>query len=191
MMLGQKKQNPAATTTAPSPTKSPDAFTSIKDALAKSMSLQCDYSEGEGKTIAYIKGGAIRTDGSTPKGITTSVIVKDGMMYYWSGKQGMKFKFDVSEMMKDIPKVTPKAGETTTQKPGDVVNALEAYKKNCKVSTVSDSMFVPPTNVTFVDQTKMMQDAQKAMKNVTPGQGMSEEQIKALQKQYQQSSEGQ
>lgn len=187
--MGRKNQSAPVQNTAqtsPKPTNA-NVFSSIKDALSKSVSLQCDYTDDSGrKTIAYIKAGAVRSDytGKTAQE-SGSIIIKDKKMYFWNGKQGMMIQVDPSEMMGSI---TPSAQKTPSeqQKPGDVVNTLEKFKESCKPSVVADSLFTPPTDVKFTDFSEIMKTSTKQITpGVTVGGAMTEEQIKALQQQYQ------
>lgn len=184
-LMGQKgtsKTTDVPTAASTSPTTSAGMFGSIKDALSKSLSLQCVYEQDGKKTTAYIKAGAVRADmmGGT-KEENGSVIVKDNKMYFWNGKEGMMLTFDISSSpsgtaAKNTPSKTPNA---------DLMEDLEKYKDACKPAIVSDTLFTPPADVKFVDQTKMMEDEQKLMKGVTPGSTMSEEDLKKLMQQYQ------
>lgn len=183
-VMGQKSASQA--TNAPQVTTSPTAsqgmFGSIKDALSKSLSLQCMYEENGKKTTAYIKAGAVRADMSGGmKEENGSVIMKDSKMYFWNGKEGIMMKFDTSA----VPSVPAEQDNSSKTPNSDILEGLEKYKDACKPATVSDTLFTPPADVKFVDQTKMMEDAQKIMKGVTPGQGMSEEDVKKLMQQYQ------
>lgn len=183
---GAKTRNaPVAMTI--SPTKSQGMFGSIKEALSKSLSLRCEYSENGKKTTAYLKAGAVRADmsGGTAQE-NGSVIVKEEKMYFWNGKQGMMMAFDIDAMTQEEDEVTP---NVSTSSAGDVLVGLEKFKEHCKPAAVSDTLFIPPTDVKFVDQTKMMQSLQQRQKEVTPGQAMNEEQMKLIQenmKKYQQ-----
>ena len=60
-------------------------FDSIKDALTKSLSLECAYQDEKGvETTTFIKGGAIRVDAKTTiegKDNYSQVIFKDRRMY--------------------------------------------------------------------------------------------------------------
>ncbi|MBP9718959.1 MAG: hypothetical protein KBD46_00655 [Candidatus Levybacteria bacterium] len=184
-VLGKSVNKPLETSkVAISPTAAPaNAFSSIQDALSKSLSLQCEYGEDGKKTIAYIKSGSVRADmtgGTTAE--NGSIIVKDDMMYFWNGKQGMMMKFDKEAMTSTAG--TPSANPSKAPN-ADFMEGLEKYKDACKPSVVSDSLFTPPADVKFIDQTKMMEGAQKMMKGVTPGQSMNEEQIKTMMQQYQ------
>lgn len=183
-VMGQK--GTFQTTNAPgadtSPTASAGMFGSIKDALSKSLSLQCVYEENGKKTTAYIKAGAVRADmsGGT-KEENGSVIMKDNKMYFWNGKQGFMMQLDTQT----VPSGTVSKTSPSKAPNADVLESLEKYKDACKPAVVSDTLFVPPADVKFVDQTKAMEDAQKLMKGVTPGQSMSEEDLKKLMQQYQ------
>lgn len=189
LLLSKNTTSQVANTTSSAKKASPtssNTFSSIQDALAKSMSLQCDYSDDKGtKTTSYMKSGAIRSDivmASGSKG-SSSVIMKNNTLYMWSGKEGTKMTFDISEMM---AKVTPGTQKTTSaQKPGDVIENLEKYKQSCKPATVSDALFTPPADVKFVDLSQMMKPGSTGTQSGV-GTAMTEEQLKKLQEQYQQ-----
>lgn len=189
LLLGNKaSQTPVQQTATATPTpENKNIFTSIQDAVSKSLSLQCDYTGDDGiKTIAYIKGGAVRADvtGKTAEQ-SGSVIVKDSKMYYWNGKVGMTAEFDMSQMQQMMPSTTPTGkptGAASGQGGSSVMQNLEKYKQYCKPAVVSDSLFVPPTDVKFTDYTKMMQNSVKVVPSGTTG--MSEEQIKIMMQQY-------
>lgn len=157
MIMSKRAGNPPV-----SPPTGGNVFTSIKDALSKSLSLECSFTDAEGRqTKAYVKSGAVRSDftGKTANE-SGSVIVKDKKMYFWNSQGGF---------MMEIPEETPVAGQKAPETPGsvgDVMGTLEKYKENCKPSVVSDSLFTPPTNITFQDFSKMMQQ-------ITPPTGAS------------------
>jgi len=162
------------------PTEKLGMFGSLKDALSKSLSLECAYTENDIKTTVYIKAGMVRANmiGTTPSQ-NGSVIVRDEKMYYWNGKQGMMMAFDIDAMQQE-------EDEAVSDTPGTMLEGLEKFKQNCKPSTIADTVFTIPTDVKFVDQTRMMESMQQMQKSVTPGQAMNEEQIKMIEKQMQQ-----
>jgi hypothetical protein len=117
-------------------------FGSIKDALAKSLSMQCDYSVGSTKTSVYIKSGNIRFESANSVGI-----FKDNKIWTWNPttKQGML-----------IPQsVTNRAQQVMDKE--KLVEDLESQKQFCKVSMVSDSQFEVPADVTFQDLGKLFE----------------------------------
>lgn len=188
MLMGKKNVKPTSSQTVmkneASPTSS-SMFSSIQEALSKSLSLQCDYTDESGKKIiSYIKNGAVRTDmqGASAKD-SGSVIMKDKKMYYWNGKTGTVLAFDITSMMEKVtPSVKPQVSQAQ-QNPGDVVESLEKFKKSCKTAVVADSLFTPPADVKFTDISAMMKKV--AVPSGVTG-AMTEEQVKALQEKYQQ-----
>jgi hypothetical protein len=147
-----------------------NAFTSIKDALTKSVSLECEYTDAQNvKSKYFIKNGAIRADmeSSDPEQ-TGSMIMKDRKIYSWKGKEG--FMMEIPEAKDD-----DQAMENDKSNEADnIIKDLEEYKDKCKASVVSDSLFTPPADVDFQDMSKMMN-----------GNGMSEEDVKKMMEQYQ------
>lgn len=131
--------------------KSEGIFTSIKDALSKSVSLQCTFTDESGrKTTSYIKNGAIRADiVSSIADESGSVILKDNKTYFWNNKGGF--------VMTVEPDKTKTNGNNPAQSQGDsIMKELEKYKDSCKASVVSDSLFTPPSDVKFTDLSKLM-----------------------------------
>lgn len=158
--LSQNKQaGPTSGQSTTSSGPSGSVFSSIRDALSKSLSLACTFTDESGRqTKSYIKNGAVRADITAADSKESgSVIVKDNKMYFWNSQGGF--------MMDLTTTTTPGAGSATTgssgtSAPGEVGNVmdtLEKYKNSCKPSVVADSLFTPPTNVTFQDFSKMMQ----------------------------------
>lgn len=145
--LGSK----SSTMTTGSQTSGGNVFTSIKDALSKSISLQCEYDQNGVKTTAYIKAGAIRSDttGKTPEE-SGSAIIKDKKMYFWNSQGGFMMEF------KDDGTTPSTAPSNAGEKPQDIMNSLEQYKDSCKPAVVSDSLFTPPANVKFQDFSQLM-----------------------------------
>lgn len=151
-------------------------FTSIQDALSKSLSLKCDYPDAKGNTVTtYIKAGAVRVMGFTSesnKG-TGETLMKDNKMYIWDDKtkQGTVFALDAKVVENAKEAVQKNVNETASpSKKDDFLNGLEQYKKYCKPATVSDSLFAVPTDVKFVDLNEQMKksgvDIQKMMQQV-------------------------
>lgn len=134
-----------------------NVFTSIKDALSRSLSLKCEYPnpDGKGGTVtSYIKNGAVRVMsiamGTQGNG---SAIMKDNKMWIWDDvkKTGMMLSFDPSKVVK------PTGGTASNDdQSAKVLADLEKYKNYCKTEVVGDSLFTPPTDVKFTDLESMM-----------------------------------
>lgn len=122
-------------------------FESIKDAMTKSMSLKCEYTSGTSKTVAYVKGTAIRIDGSLEGKSNTGAIIKDNKLWSWDigKKEGIIMSLQANK---------DKQSGLNSEK---IISELEKEKRFCQTTIVSDSMFNPPTDVKFQDLSQMMQ----------------------------------
>lgn len=167
-----------------------NAFTSIKDALSKSLSLECSFTDEQGRqTKSYMKAGAVRTDFTAAKTEDSgSVIIKDKKMWFWNSakKEGMMMEVpDVKS--EDLPKVTqPQSTEDNSADPSDIMASLEKFKDSCKPGVVSDSLFTPPSDVKFTDYSQMMKDMQKVIPTGTQGGApqFDQSQVEKMMQQY-------
>jgi len=128
------------------------SFTSIQDALTRSLSLECSFTDETGRqTKSYMKGGAVRADFTSSKPEESgSVIVKDKKMYSWNAQGGFMMELpDESDVQTTTEPGAPNQA-------GNMMESLEKYKESCKPAVVSDSLFTPPSNVNFQDFSKMM-----------------------------------
>lgn len=139
-----------------SSTQQGNVFTSIKDALSKSVSLQCDFTDEAGrKTTGYIKAGAIRADIIAKTAEESgSVIIKNNKMYFWNSKEGMEL--DLSETGDKTKAPNAPQGQ---EKSDSIMNSFEQYKQSCKPAVVSDSLFTPPADVRFTNLSELMKAA--------------------------------
>lgn len=144
-----------------------NTFSSIKDALSKSVSLQCNFTDETGrKTTSYIKNGAVRADiEAQNEEESGSVIIKDKKMYFWSKESAFMMDLSSTEVTE-----TPQNGSQNQgqNQENDLMAGLEKYKESCKPAVVSDAQFSPPSDVKFQDFSQMMKDAQKAMPSAMP-----------------------
>ena len=153
-------------------------FSSIQDALSKSLSLQCTFTDEDGReTKTYIKAGAVRTDFTGTKSAESgSMIFKDKKMYTWNSETKEGFMMEVPDV-----KITP--SQTTTSdkatNPADALAMIEKYKDSCKPATVADSLFTPPSDIKFTDFSNMM----KQFTQPTGG-AINEESVKDLMEKY-------
>lgn len=159
------------------------SFASIQDALSKSLSLECAFTDEKGKkTKTYIKSGAVRSDFTGAKAEDSgSMIMKDKKLYTWTNANKEGF-------MMTVPEVTP--GQTNipgsatgdanrSQQATDVLTALDKFKDSCKPGTVADSLFTPPSDIKFTDFSNMMKQFAKPT-----GGSMKEESVKDLMEKY-------
>ena len=157
LYLSTKSKPIAQTPEASSQTAQPkqSVFGSIADALSKSLSLSCDFSDEQGRHIvSNIKNGAVRADITAQTAQESgSMIMKDKKIYFWNAqKQGFMMTLpDVTGA--PVPTGSENKGQATQQ---DMMNTMEKYKQYCKPAVVADSVFTPPSDVTFTDYSKMM-----------------------------------
>lgn len=186
-------QAPESAMTGTSQKTGSGAFTSIKDALSKSVSLQCNFTDEDGRqTETYIKNGAVRANyTAADPDESGSMIMKDKTFYMWNAKnEGWKMQI-------------PESDESGTQAPGqegqvswdDTMKAIEKYKESCKPSVVADSLFTPPSTVKFADYSQMMNQYKQIRPTSGAGTGTgtgtgtqpgyNQEDIQKMMQQYQ------
>ena len=188
-LFAQKSKAPSSSETAKQNT---NVFSSIQEALSKSLSLQCNFTDAQNrKTTAYIKAGAVRTDiiGNDPSQQynTASVIIKDKKMYLWDvvKKQGIMMAVKEEQATTPTGSVQPSpTSSSSSQNAGNVMAMLEKYKQDCKPGVVSDSLFTPPTDVAFQDLSKMMVPTTVMPSGVPTG--MNQQDVQKMMQQYQQ-----
>ncbi len=136
-------------------------FTSIQDALNKSLSLQCHFTDESGsQTTAYISAGQVRADiVAKDPNQSGSVIEKDKKVWYWSADKKQGFMMDLANISVTPPVVSGTSEQTATN-PADqgtnMMATLEKYKNDCHPAVVDGSLFTPPTDVQFTDMAQMM-----------------------------------
>lgn len=140
-------------------------FSSIQDALSKSVSLKCSYPDpkDENKSVStYIKAGSIRV--ITANIPANNVIVKDNKMYTWfdGKKEGTLITFDM-EAIKDaagkMQSSTSAAPDHNMNQKDAMIKQMEQYKKYCKQEDVADSYFEIPKDIKFVDFSAQMKQS--------------------------------
>lgn len=144
------KSNKSKITTSNSTSETKSVFTSIKDALSKKLTLVCEFKDDSGvSTKSFLKNGAVRVSS------TSEFILKDKKMYMWDLKTKQGFVYDIPD--------TTNAGTTGGEinQSESYLNMIEKYKDSCKVATIEDSYFVPPTDVKFQDMSKLLEDLKK------------------------------
>jgi len=138
-------------------------FTSVKDALTQNITLTCEFNEAESTFKSYIKNGAVRvsTTGNTPSQ-AGEMLMKDNKMYVWDSKTKEGFVYDIP---KDTEGNDEKVGMTGQEivSSESYLDMIDKYKDSCKVATLDDSFFTPPTDVKFQDMSKFLEDLKSQM----------------------------
>ncbi len=154
------------------------------EAINSGRPTTCTLTKGADSMEYHIKGKMMAADISTTiEGKTTlSHMINDGSyLYTWSDtqKQGVKMSIPSEE---DSQAAVDKAKEYQAAAPKFEGEAdyesfkSQGYTINCNTSSVGDSVFTPPSDVTFTDPTQMMQQL------TTPEGGQID--YKKLQEQY-------
>lgn len=129
--------------------------------------------ENNNVTEVYIKGNKTKIMGLDTSEDTNKYgyMINDGVnAYIWSKdeKQGIKMTLPTEEEIKKMTEEAKKAQEQSQQYSQDqIVGKYENDQviNNCREEAVSDSEFVPPTNIEFIDPQQMMKDVQNQMPN--------------------------
>ncbi len=129
---------------------------SIKDAMSKGQTLECVYTDDQNqKFISYVKGKSVRSIVQNPTSSSTpsNFLLLGTTMYMWpSGGPNQGFQITIDEeAAKKAQEQTQDAGDVDKATNTDLVGQLEAYKNNCKQSSVDDSLFEKPANIQFQD----------------------------------------
>lgn len=129
----------------------PTVITSIRDAIAKSIGVRCEYTDEDGETtITFIKGNRIAMEAAAPDkdGNMFKGIVMDDKLYFWDPKTNQGSYFNLANSTdKEDEGVT--MGEDKIRTTEDVINKLQSNVDKCKPAQVSASMFELPSEVTF------------------------------------------
>jgi hypothetical protein len=93
------------------------------------------------------------------KEVMNNFLYRDKKMYTWGDKtkEGMIVATDTISVAPTI-KQTNKNESRSAQ---DYIEQYEKYWQNCKVETVSDALFNPPSDVQFQNMSDLMQQMMK------------------------------
>ncbi len=150
LVMNKKKVDVVAPQTSESQTAA-DVIASIKDAFTNGTSFECTYTDEGRTTKTYVKNGMVRAEITSSKPEQAgNTIIKDKKMYFWNS---------MSAFMMTIPDVTTTPGPSGTVNTDDLIENMEKYKDSCKMASVSDDLFTPPSDVKFQDMSSMMKAA--------------------------------
>ena len=142
-------------------TSSRPMFHSIKDAMNKSISLTCEYTDSTQKiTKVYIKGGIVRADTQNSGNAqeVDSVIMKNNKLYVWSNRQnqGTVIDFSINQNSTISGMMNQQSSDSSEMKGENFMKDLETQKEHCKPSIIADSLFTVPSEITFIDLGNMV-----------------------------------
>jgi hypothetical protein len=139
---------------------------SFKSLLALGKTLECTFRTNDEKMpaegTAFFNKGKLRVDtmytGASSSVETANMIISDDTMYTWSKTSAGSFAIKMP--LSAIP-VSP----TNTQ-PEKSVSLESKVQYDCKPWQVDGSVFVPPTDITFMDMGEMMKGLPAGMMQV-------------------------
>ncbi len=160
-------------------------------AIASGRPTTCTMTKGEEKMQYLIKGKKMKVTMQTmvESAKSTSYMINDEKyVYIWEDgqTQGTKMAIpteeEVKKMTADAQKYSNDLPETPDFDSESGFDTLknDGYVINCESATASDSDFIAPTTVTFVDPTAMM----NALPATDPDGKIDMSQIEAIKKQY-------
>ncbi len=161
------KNTPSETKFLNNQTTKKDLFTSIKDAMSKSLSLKCEYQGNEGKTITYIKGDKVRimVEGAKSNVKTGNAIFKENKMWSWSEGEKDGIVMEINEKTaKNNQELSDQANKD------EIIAELEKFKDKCSSVVVPDSIFNPPDTVVFTDLSKLQEQMMNNLKTNNIGE---------------------
>lgn len=170
-----------------------DNMKSWADAVKIGGGLRCTFTNTKtNQTSNYVaKGKKMRMSGyvmSNDPSLPTGEMLSDAnYMYIWDPvkKEGFKMALPSEE---EIAAAADKANETVKDTPDftseDGIREMEekGYTMDCSPGVISDSEFVPPTDVKFQDYSSLVQDAMKKAQ-----EGMTDDEkkkVEEMMKQY-------
>jgi hypothetical protein len=121
----------------------------LKDVIARNIPMKCTWSVGDFSATGYVKGEKFYSE-VMQKGKQGYMIMKDNCMWTWSKDeaQGVKMCFEPEEG-EDVWEMEDVEGMEGAGPPPDV-------NLKCVPAVISDSKFVPPSNINFMDMSEMM-----------------------------------
>ncbi len=141
-----------------------NVFSSIKDAMSKSLSLKCEYQNVEGKSTTYVKGDKVRviTETTGAEAKIANLIFKDNKMWIWNNGEKEGFIFEIDEQ--SVDKEDELSGQTNKE---ELIEELEQYKDKCSTTIIQDSMFSPPSDVTFKNLNNLQEEMMEGLDDIT------------------------
>lgn len=130
--------------------------------------VKCTYDVNGVTQTSYIKNGKIRME-ITTNGVTTNTLMLNKVVYSWPSNSKKGFMMDTSTLSVSV---TPSQQESNYKDMDSLKKDFETYKPTCTHESLADSMFEKPSDVTFTDYGKMMNEMKsKIPSNVTIPEG--------------------
>ncbi|HRN96105.1 MAG TPA: hypothetical protein PLD54_01525 [Candidatus Levybacteria bacterium] len=133
-----------------------DPMKSMENALTGSGSVRCEFTDEDGRNITtYVKNGQIRSDFTGGEEGQGGMIFKNDTIWTWD-----------QTTMQGFTMVVPKTdgteddavdnGQSPVNQKKEIEDQIEKYKESCNNENVSDSVFEPPSDITFQNMNDFM-----------------------------------
>ncbi len=142
---------------------------SLKELMNMGTSQMCTFSysddNGSVEGTSYTADGKVRTDfsGNQPEmgAYTGSMIFDSEYMYSWTSNMPQGVKMAVTDaLQEDIEEEIESSQQEDYQQQFDPNQEVEY---NCSNWNVDNSVFTPPSDITFIDMTQQMEQLQQMM----------------------------
>lgn len=161
--------------------------TEFAKAIESGTPTLCTMTKGEDKMEYLIKGKKMRMNTVTSDS-ATHMINDEKYMYIWDDKtgQGSKMAIPTAEETKKMKQAAEQSQDELPQVPkleneADLKDLEDdGYTVTCKAGSVDDALFVPPSEVKFIDPSEMM----KAIPSPDSMGNIDMSKFEELQKQY-------
>jgi len=146
---------------------------SLKDLLGMGKTVKCTATTASDKFTTtgttYVSGDKMRSDTTSQAGdapqTNSHIIIADGWMYMWSEGASTGMKLNINEMKQNSPPGTENANPGSPSASNQLDNKTDF---NCSSWTADESVFAIPQNVTFTDQSAVLNNLKN---NVPPASG--------------------
>lgn len=161
------QNNTDSTSNSPSTQNSQDTqqLANIAAQIQSGQAYRCEFKDQEGQEAMYFGKGELfkmSTISSTDSTMTNTIISDGSFIYTWDAKtkQGVKFTIPSKEEQAQMADQSKQMLENVP----DFLNPEEisqlqndGYTFNCAPASISDSEFVPPTDIQFQDMSQLME----------------------------------
>jgi hypothetical protein len=139
-------------------------------AIQSGRPTRCELSKGENTMTYYLEGKKLRADmnnvvgeGQTAKKMISHMVSDGATFYMWADgeKRGTKMAVpseeETKQMAEDAKKYQTETSSVPTFSSENDYAALkdDGYTIDCKATGIDNSLFTPPSDVTFIDPTEM------------------------------------
>lgn len=162
----------------------------LSNLTQKNQSMNCTYEGPNGTTTSYVKGEKSRTENAA-SGIYGNTINDGEFVYIWDSTSKKGQKYLVPEASE--PQESDEDYEAPTQEElaqfNDIMEQMEDFEADCQNENIPDSMFVPPSDITFSDMTQMQQDMENLSEKWEGKEDFDAEDMEELNKTMEQMNE--